>query len=189
MSYLEFLGHWYNLAFLLLGAAGLVCMAWGRVRGHDLFRPATTLLVAAVAGLTWNGTIHDLQLGSPAPRFPYVLVGSLAIGWLTGRWLGGLRARHFRPISAVRFNRGGNEGVEARVVTRGAGPGPGSGRAQWQDEEGTLHIVHVHTSGEEIGFGRRVRLDQFDATGDSYLVKALPRRRRFGRSRNGATGM
>lgn len=177
MTYFDFLGHWYNLAFLAIGAAGLVCAAWGRVRGRDLFRAATTLLVAAVTGLTWNGTIHDLGLGSPAPRFPYVLVGSMAAGWLAGRWASRIRARHFMPISAVRFNRDGHEGVEARLVTRSAGVEPGSGRAQWQDEEGTLHIVHVHTAGEEIGFGRRVRLGRYDAGSESYLVAAIPRRR------------
>ena len=130
MTYFDFLGHWYNLAFLAIGAAGLVCAAWGRVRGRDLFRAATTLLVAAVTGLTWNGTIHDLGLGSPAPRFLYVLVGSMAAGWLAGRWASRIRARHFMPISAVRFNRDGHEGVEARLVTRSAGVEPGSGRAQ-----------------------------------------------------------
>jgi len=177
MTYFEFLGRWYNLAFLAIGAGGLVCAGWGRVRGRNLFRTATTLLVAAVTGLTWNGTIHDLGLGSPGPRFPYVLVGSAVAGWLAGRWLWRIRERHFRPISAVRFNRAGHEGVEARLVTRSAGVEPGSGRAQWQDDEGTLHIVHVHTAGEEIGFGRRVRLDRYDAGSESYLVTGLSRRR------------
>ena len=189
MTYFQFLAHWYNLVFLALGAAGLICAAWGRMRGRDLFRLAATLLVSAVIGLTWNGTIHDLQLGDPGPRFPYVLIGSVLAGWLAGRWLGRIRARHFRPISAVRFNREGHEGVEARLVTRAAGAIPGSGRAQWQDAEGTLHVVHVHTSGEEIGFGRRVVLDRFDPSVESYLVTALPRRRRPRRSRDEGAGV
>ncbi len=179
MTYFEFLARWYNLAFLALGAAGLVCAAWGRVRGRDLFRLSATLLITAVIGLTWNGTIHDLGMGSPGARFPVVLLGSAAVGWLVGRWLSRLRARHFRPIAAVRFNRAGHEGVEARLVTRVAGPEPGSGRAQWQDEEGALHIVHVHTSEGEIGFGRRLRLERFDPSRESYLVTVLPRRRWF----------
>ncbi|MBT8461988.1 MAG: hypothetical protein KJO44_05640 [Gemmatimonadetes bacterium] len=182
MTYLEFLGRWYNLVFLAFGAVGLVCAAWGRLLGRDPFRLSATLLLAAVIGLTWNGTIHDLGMGSPASRFPYVLLGSAAGGWLVGRWLSRLRARHFRPISSVRFNRAGQEGVEARLVTRAAGPEPGSGRAQWQDEEGVLQIVHVHTSGEEIGFGRRLRLERFDPTSESYLVTVFPRRRVFRRS-------
>jgi len=189
MTYFDFLGRWYNLVFLSLGALGLLCAAWGRVIGRDLFRPAAALVITAVTGLTWNGTIHDLELGSPAPRFPYVLVGSAAAGWLAGRFLWRFRARHFRRISAVRFNRAGHEGVQARLVTRGAGAEPGSGRAQWQDDEGTLHIVHVHTAGEEIGFGRHVRLDRFESVTESYLVTALPRRRRFGHSRDSESGM
>lgn len=184
MTYIEFLGRWYNLVFLLAGAGGLGCAIWGRVKGRDLFRPAATLVITAVTGLTWNGTIHDLGLGSLAPRFPYVLMGSAAAGWLAGRWLWRFRARHFRPISAVRFNRAGHEGVEARLVTRGAGAQPGSGRAQWQDDEGILHIVHVHTDGEEIGFGRRVRLEWFDTGAGSYRVRALTRRRGSGRSKD-----
>lgn len=176
MRYLEFLGQWYNLAFLLAGALGLVCAVWGRLSGRDFFRPAATLLVTAVAGLTWNGTIHDLGLGSPAPRFPYVLIGSAAAGWLAGWWLARFRARHLRPITAVQFNRPGHEGTEARLVTRGAGPEPGSGRAQWQDDDGTLHVVHVHTAGEGIGFGRRVLLGPFDPGLESYLATAVPRR-------------
>jgi len=189
MTYLEFLGRWYNLAFLALGAAGLLSAAWGRARSRDLFRLAATLVITAVTGLTWNGTIHDLGLGEPGPRFPYVLVGSAAAGWLAGRWLWRIRERHFRPISAVRFNRAGHEGVEARLVTRGAGVIPGSGRAQWQDADGTLHVVHVHTSAEEIGFGRRVVLERFDAAAESYLVTALPRRGRSARSPDDVSGM
>jgi hypothetical protein len=189
MTYLEFLGRWYNLAFLLAGAGGLACAIWGRIRGYDLFRPAATLVVTAFVGLTCNGAIHDLGLGSPALRFPYVLAGSAAAGWLAGRSLWRFRSRHFRPISAVRFNRPGHDGVEARLVTRGAGSEPGSGRAQWQDREGTLHIVHVHTSGEDISFGCRVLLDRFDEASESYLVRVLSRRRRFHRFRGSVSGM
>jgi hypothetical protein len=189
MTYLEFLSRWYNLAFLFLGAAGLTCAAWGRVRHRDHFRVAATLVVTAVIGLTWNGTIHDLGLGSPAPRFPYVLVGSAAIGVLAGRWLWRFRGRHLRPIESVRFNRPGHEGVEARLVTRGTGPEPGSGRAQWQDQEGNLHIVHVHTAEGDLGFGRRVRLEHFDAVTESYVVSTVARRRRAGRARDSASSM
>jgi hypothetical protein len=184
MTYLEFLSRWYNLTFLVMGAVGLICAAWGKVRRRDLFRLAATLVVTAVIGLTWNGTIHDLGLGSPAPRFPYVLSGSAVAGWLAGRWLWRFRGRHFRPIESVRFNRPGHEGVEARIVTRGAGPEAGSGRAQWQDADGNLHIVHVHTDGEGLSFGRRVRLEHFDPETESYLVSTLGRRRRGSADRN-----
>jgi len=178
VAYLEFLGRWYNLTFLALGAAGVLTLLWGRLRRRDSFRTAATLVVTMVVGLTWNGTIHDLRLGSPGPRFPLVLVGSIAAGWLAGRWLCRVRARHFRPISSVRFNRPHHEGAEALLVTKGASAVPGSGRAQWQDEEGVLNVVHVHTSGEEVGFGRRVVLGPFDEESQSYLVSVLPRRRR-----------
>ena len=43
MSYLDFLRGWYNLVFLLAGAGGLACFAWGRIAGRDLFRPAVAL--------------------------------------------------------------------------------------------------------------------------------------------------
>jgi hypothetical protein len=178
MTYFEFLGAWYNLAFLGLGAAGLLLVAWARLRKRDGFRSAATLLIAAVAGLTWNGAIHDLRLGSPASRFPWVLIGSMAIGWALGRWLWRLRQRHLRAITAVQFNRPGHVGIEARLVTRATGPQPGSGRAQWQDEDGILHIVHAHTASGEIGFGKRVHLERFDEDVDSYLVSIIPRRRR-----------
>jgi hypothetical protein len=178
VTYFEFLGAWYNLVFLGLGGAGLFLAAWGRLRNRDPIRPAATLLIAAVAGLTWNGAIHDLGLGSPASRFPWVLIGSVAIGWAAGRWLWRFRRRHFRAITAVQFNRPGHEGAEARLVTRDTGPEPGSGRAQWQDEDGTLHIVHAHTVSGGMGFGQRVRLERFDEDSESYLVSLIPRRRR-----------
>ena len=178
MTYFEFLSRWYNLAFLLLAVAGVGELVRAKIRGEDRFRAAATMLIVAVAGLTWNGAIHDLGLGSAGPRFPWVLAGSAAIGWLGGRWVDVFRRRHLRPITAVRFHREGHEGVEARLVSRSVGPAPASGRAQWQDEEGELHIVRVHTEGAVLGFGRRVVLDAFDPTSNSYRVHPLRRRRK-----------
>ena len=177
MTYFEFLSRWYNLVFLALGGAGLAGLAWARWGGSSRSREAVTLLVATIAGLTWNGAIHDFGFGSPGPRFPYVLGGSLLLGWIVSGWIMRFRNRHLRPILAVRFNRAGHEGTEARLVSRSTGSTPGSGRAQWQDEEGTLHIVHVHTGGDELGFGRRVILGEFDAGSQSYRVRPVPRRR------------
>ncbi len=176
MSYLDFLRGWYNLVFLLAGAGGVACLAWGRIADRDLFRPAVVLVVAAVTGLTYNGAIHDLGLGSAAPRFPLVVLVSFVVGLITATGVGRIRDRHFRPVSAVHFNRPGHEGIEARVVTKRTGTDPGSGRAQWQDTDGALHIVHIHTAAAEIGFGRRVRLGSFDPAVESYLAEALPRR-------------
>jgi hypothetical protein len=181
MSYLQFLARWYNLAFLALALVGLASLAWTRLGGVNRFREGIALLVAAIAGLTCNGAIHDLGLGSPGTRFPYVLGGSALLGWMLSGAVTRFRNRHLRPISAVRFNRSGHEGTEARLVSRATGPKPGSGRAQWQDEEGALHIVHVHTEVEELGFGRRVILGDFDAVSESYRVRTVPRRRKRAR--------
>ncbi len=178
MNYLEFLRGWYNLVFLLAGAGGLACFAWGRFADRDLFRPSVVLVVAAVTGLTWNGAIHDLGLGSAAPRFPLVVLVSAAVGLITAIGVGRIRDRHFRPVSAVQFNRPGHEGIEARVVTKATGADPGTGRAQWQDTDGVLHIVHIHTAAAEISFGRMVRLGPFDPVVESYLAEPLPRGRK-----------
>ena len=189
MTYWQFLAEWYNAAFLLLGLAGAALAVASRLSGRDLIEVAVALMAAAVVGLTWNGAIHDLSLGSPAPRFPYVLAVSLALGWLIGRGLSRVRQRYFRPISAVRFNRPGHEGTEARLVTRTTGIEPGSGRAQWQDEEGVLHIVHAHTGGAELGFGLTVRLERFDAGAESYLVTRVSKGRSGRRGGGGSTSM
>lgn len=170
MTYLQFLGQWYNAVFLAAGLVGVVLVVWGRVQRRCIFRPSVAFITAAVTGLTWNGAIHDLGLGSPALRFPLVTVVAIAAGLLVARVLGGIRDQHFRTITGVRFNRPGQEGAEGRIVTRWAGAEPGSGRVQWQDEDGVLHVVHVHTSGGQIGFGCRVRLVAFDSKSRSYLT-------------------
>ena len=175
MSYLEFLTQWYNLVFVAVGLTGAACALWGRLTGRDFFRYVAGLISTAVVGLTWNGAIHDLGLGSPALRFPLVLIVSAAAGVLLAALLGRLRDRYLRPVTSVRFNRPGLEGSHARIVTREAGPEPGSGRAQWQDSDGVLHIVHVHTDGIEMGFGRRIELGEYDPESESYL--AIPRSR------------
>lgn len=184
MTYLEFLTRWYNLVFLALVVGGAGGLLLRRLSGSTGFRKALTLLVAGIAGLTLNGALHDLGLGPPGPRFPLVLAAAGLIGWIAGGWITRFRNRHLRPITAVRFNRPGHEGTVARLVSRDTGPAPGSGRAQWQDDEGVLHIVHVHTQGEALGFGRRVVLDAFDSTTLSYGVRALPSRRGKSPSRN-----
>lgn len=176
MTYFQFLAEWYNAVFIAAAFIGLVYIGWARARGSPAFRSAIVLFTIALVGLTWNGAIHDLGLGSPAPRFPLVLLVAVGAGLLMSRLVGGLRDRYFRPIGGVRFNRPGHEGVEARIVTRNAGPEPGSGRAQWQDGDGVLHIVHVHTHGEVLGFGCRVRLGDFDADAASYLASPAARR-------------
>jgi len=74
--------------------------------------------------------------------------------------------------------------AESGTQTLTIAPEAGSGRAQWQDTDGNLHIVHVHTTGEGLRFGRRVRLENFDPETESYLVSTVGRRRRGPAERN-----
>lgn len=173
MSYFEFLLQPFNLPFLVASAAGLVVLAVsGRVR-RDLFLVHTGLLAFGLAGLTFTGAIHDLQLGSPAGRLPelYGLAALVAAGVA----LGGrrLRDRFFPPVREVLFNRPGLEGAEARVVSDGVDEEPGSGRAHWHDGEGSLHLVACHSAEGRIGFGDTVRLEEYDDEHGSYRVRAL----------------
>lgn len=188
MNYGQFLLQWYNLALLAAAGAGVVCVAAGRLSGRDMAAPAAGLLGAAVFGLTWNGALHDLALGSPAQQFPVVALVSAAFGFIFGRWVGRIRRRYFRPIQSVAFNQPGHEGVGAKIVTRTAGPAPGSGRAQWQDAAGVLHVVHVHTDGPTLRFGAHVELGPFDIRSESYLVEPTLGARSRSRTRGHGRG-
>lgn len=172
MSYLEFLGRPYNLAFLALGLVAVAVRVADARTDRDLFAWFAGSLAACVIGLTINGAIHDLALGDPAGRFPLVLaisvVAAVPLGWGAAR----LRRRLFPPVESVRFNEPGHPGVEARIVSREVTDEPGSGRAQWHDGEGGLHMVRCHTDGPTLRFGRKVRLEAFDEEEGSYLVSA-----------------
>jgi hypothetical protein len=76
-------------------------------------------------------------------------------------------------VEGVAFTVPGLEGSEARIVTRTVGPAPGSGRAQWQDERGVIHVVRVHTGEDLLRFGRRVRLVAWDEGERSYRVDPI----------------
>lgn len=173
MSYLDFLAEPYNLAFLGSAVAGVAVLLVSRRSSRDWILVHAGLIALGVVGLTLNGAIHDLGLGDPAGRFPQVLAASLpaaVVVAFAARWV---RDRFFPPVRSVRFNEPGLEGVEARVVSRGVDEAPGSGRAQWHDGEGVLHLVTCHTADGSIGFGTSVRLEEFDDEHGSYLVRPL----------------
>jgi len=170
VSYGEFLLQWYNLLFLATGLAGLGLALFGRSRSRGALPLAATTLSTAVAGLTLNGAVHDLRLGDPADHFWWVLPAALVLGSALGWGFSRARDRWFPPVEGVRLNPPGQEGAEARVVSSSVEEEPGSGRAQWQDEDGVLTMVKCHTAEGSMKFGARVRLEEYDEAGDSYLV-------------------
>lgn len=194
MTYFQFLGEWYNLPWLAAVAAGLLfAVRTGRGRGAELSgeaedpdgpkplpeprtSPAVLLVTAGVAGLTLNGAIHDLRLGSAGARFPLVAALSLGTGWLVA-W-GGSRLRHrlAPPITGLAFNRPGLEGGEAVVLGTGTEP-DGTPRARHRDAAGVAHIVRIRfpedADPRELRFGRKVRLDTFDPELGAYHVTLI----------------
>lgn len=173
MSYLEFLQRPFNLVFVAAAAAGLVVLAVSQRTERDLFPVHVGLLAFGAAGLTLTGAIHDLGLGSPADRLPEVLALSGLVAWGAAVGLRRLRDRFFPPVRDVLFNQPGLEGVEARVVSDGVEQTPGSGRAQWHDGEGALHLVSCHTAEGRIAFGQTVRLEEYDDDHGSYRVRPV----------------
>lgn len=173
MNYLEFLARGYNLPFLALAAGAIAAGLYGRATRRRTTALATGLAAAALVGLTWNGALHDLGVVDIGRRFPLVFVVSAGAGLLLGVGLDRARRRLFPPVEGVAFTEPGLEGNEARVVTRTAGPEPASGRAQWQDEAGVIHVIRIHTAGDLLRFGRRVRLVAWDEAARSYRVETL----------------
>lgn len=171
MSYAEFLFQWYNLPFVgaVLGT-GVLSLARRR-RGGSAWSSA--LFIVGICGLTMNGAIHDLALGSPAARFPLVLAFAMASGGglvFLGRRI---RQRMFPPVTGVTWNRRGLDGSAAQIVTPTGGPDSPFGRARVRDEAGVSHVVRVHSEGPALRFGRRIRLGVFDEPTDSYPVEAV----------------
>jgi hypothetical protein len=170
MSYVEFLGQWYNAVFLLLGALGVATWIAGRLGAVRMAGVTGTLIGSAVAGLTINGAYHDLALGDPAAAFPFVLAASVIAGFLFVWGYRSLSHRYFPAVRGVEIDSPNLGGMEARVVSRNVGSDPRSGRAQRQ-ADGTLHLVHCHTSQEGLRFGRTVRLVEYEPVLDSYRVE------------------
>jgi hypothetical protein len=194
VTYFQFLGEWYNLPWLAAVVAGLLAaMRARRARRSDVpvgpedspepkrplaprTSPAVLLVTSGVVGLTLNGAIHDLRLGSAGARFPLVAVLSLGTGWLVA-W-GGSRLRHrvAPPITGLAFNRPGLEGGEAVVLGTGTEP-DGTPRARHRDAAGVAHIVRIRfpvdADPHELRFGRKVRLDTFDPELGVYHVTLI----------------
>lgn len=193
MTYLQFLGQWYNLPWLAAVGAGLwIGFRAGRGRRAGAAgaaelperpgsrgpstSPATALVTAGVVGLTLNGAIHDLRLGSAGTRFPLVALLSLAVGWFLA-WGGArLRYRLAPPVTGLAFNRPGLEGSEAVVTVAGVAV-DGTVRARLRDDAGVAHIVRVQArDGQgtaDLRFGSRIRLGAFDAERGSYDATPL----------------
>jgi hypothetical protein len=173
VNYLEFLARWYNLPFLALVLAGLTVGLAGRLRRRTIPGVSTGLVAAGIVGLTWNGALHDLGLGGYEQRFPVVLAAAVLIGGLIGLLVDRARRRLFPEVAGLAFTVPGLEGSLARIISRDVGPEPASGRAQWRDEEGVMHLVRVHAPDETLKFGREVRLVAFDPGTRSYLVETV----------------
>jgi hypothetical protein len=171
VSYVEFLARWYNLPFLALVLAGLAVGLVGRLGRRRVTALSTALIAAGIVGLTWNGALHDLGLNGYERRFPIVLASAALIGAIIGITIDRARRRLFPAVEGLAFTMPGLEGSMARIVSREVGPEPASGRAQWRDEHGVMHIVRVHAGDESLPFGREVRLLTFDAGSRSYLVE------------------
>lgn len=199
MTYLQFLGQWYNLIWLGVVGIGSLLALKARMsgRGRIVARtpeaggdtvgttteapegprtsPAAALITAGVLGLTLNGAIHDFHLGPVGRRFPIVVIASLVGGWLLVRGMSRLRHRLAPPVTGITFNREGLEGREA-VVLSGSLDESGIGRARYRDAAGVAHIVRVHESGgeaAELRFGRRVRLGRFDEDRRAYAAERM----------------
>ena len=171
MNYLEFLARWYNLPFLALVLAGFAVGLMGRLRRRRTTGLTTGLISAGIAGLTWNGALHDFGLAGYERWFPVVLASALLIGMFIGFVIDRARRRLFPAVAGLAFTVPGLEGSLARIVSREVGPDPASGRAQWRDEDGVMHLVRVHSVDEGMSFGREVRLLKYDAGARSYLVE------------------
>ena len=171
MSYAEFLLQWYNLPFVASIIGGGVL---GLLRHRtELSQWSPGLFILGIAGLTLNGAVHDLALGSPASRFPVVFaisvtltVGLIAFGRRMSR-------RLFPQVTGVTWNQAGLDGSAAQIVTPTGGAASPFGRARVRDEDGVSHVVRVQADGPSLRFGRRVRLGSFDESTESYPVEPV----------------
>lgn len=172
MSYLSFLSEWFNLAFVGAVVGGVLLGLLSQRRPRPDVR-AASLFLAGIAGLTLNGAIHDLALGSPAEKFPLVLMGATLLGLVLAFGGSHVLRRLFPPVTGVTWNERGLEGCLAQVVTATAGADSPTGRARVRDSQGVVHVVRIHAPGAALRFGRRVRLGTFDDDRRSYPVEPV----------------
>ena len=131
------------------------------------------VFVTGITGLTLNGAIHDLGLGSPGSRFPLVLLIAALVGIGSSFAISRILRRLFPPVTGVTWNEPGLEGSIAQIVTATAGAESPGGRARVRDAEGIVHVVRVHAPGGPLRFGRRVRLGPFDDTRRAYPAEPV----------------
>ena len=134
---------------------------------------AAAIFLAGIAGLTLNGAIHDLALGSPANRFPLVFTLAIMVGIGVAFAVSRVLRRAFPPVTGVTWNEPGLEGSVAQIVTSTAGKDSPSGRARVRDTDGVVHVVRIHAPGGSLRFGRKVRLGPFDDSRSAYPVEPL----------------
>jgi hypothetical protein len=190
VNYLEFLIQWYNWPYL----AALVAAAGARIVPGRFVRLGSALcgllgleqvaahsiasvfgLVLAVAGLTINGAMHDYWPDALGAGFLPAFALSLIVAAAGTRMVGKVLERHFPEIRAVGFGATDLAGHEGRVVSRSVGPEYRAGRAQVMKSDGTLHMVLCKTRGEEIPYGARVVLEDYDTDDGRYYVEPVGR--------------
>lgn len=186
MSYFDFLLQWYNWPYL----AGLILAGTAFVRRSDFHGVGAALaarlgfgrtsgpttvgvfaLVAAILGLTVNGALHDYWPSAQEVGFFPGFFLSLVLALLATRRLVRFRERHFPEIKAVGFGARHLAGREGRVVSRSVSPDYRAGRAQVMGDDETLHIVLCKTRGQEIPYGAKVVLGEYDEEDRRYYVE------------------
>jgi len=172
LTYAEFLAQWFNLPYLVAVVVGAILL----FRPNRESRPgwfAGAALASGIIGLTLNGAIHDLSLGTPSDRFPFVFVIAVTFGIAIAFAVSRFLRRVFPPVTGVTWNEPGLEGSVAQIVTAIAGTESSSGRARVRDSDGVVHVIRVFSSGVSLRFGRRVRLGPFDDTRKGYPVEPV----------------
>lgn len=186
MSYLKFLAQWYNWPYLAAvvltamsfvwpgnirgvgnGLAGLLRLR--RVGGHSVIRVFGITL--GVTGLTVNGALHDYWPPAQQSGFLPGLALSVMVAILVTRSVGRIQERYFPEIKAVGFDARDLAGSEGRVVSRSVGPSYLAGRAQVMGDDGTLHIVLCKTGAEDIPYGSRIVLGEYDDGDGRYYAR------------------
>ena len=188
MSYFQFLLQWYNWPYLVglgvtvaslahrpllsgLGASAGRRLGLTNTPGHSVVRTFGLTFIAI--GLTLNGVLHDYWSSAQQRGFLPVLVFALLVGTFTTRRLGRFRERHFPPIKAIGLGSNALQGLQGQVVSSSVGPNYRAGRAQVMGSDETLHMAMCKTTGEEIPYGTKILLGEYDSEDGRYLVERL----------------
>lgn len=154
------------------GVAGAVMMFRPHRQHLPRWAPGA-LFAAGIIGLTLNGAIHDLSLGTPTRWFPLVSIIAMAGG--VGFAMSGMHLlrRLFPPVTGVTWNEPGLEGSVAQVVTSTAASASSGGRARVRGADGVVHVVRIYAPGQSLRFGRKVKLGPFDDSRSAYPVEPV----------------